>query len=307
MVFGGKGQVVPGFYVTGSDWSPAYCLVEKEVVVFEAGFSCMGRYYVKDIKEVSKGKDPSFLFITHVHYDHCGSASFLKRSFPEIVVGCSERAKEIIGRENAVKLMRRLSKNVLKIMENFDWVEKEELIRSDFEPFGVDRVLKDGDVIELGKDLHVTVIATPGHTRDHLSYYIPEREILICTEACGCMDMAGNIISEFLADYDAYVNSLVRLSRLPVKVVCQGHHFVFTHEDARIFLSRSISETERFREWVEHLLKREDCDVEKVVSIVKEAQYDTNRGIKQPEEAYLINLTRRVSHLWERMDARKKS
>jgi len=307
VIFGEKGEVIPGFYVTGCSWSPAYCVVGREVAVFEAGFSSMGRYYLRDIMEASQGRKPSFLFITHVHYDHCGSASFLKKSFPHMVVGGSQRAKEIIGRENAVKLMRRLSNNVLKIVEGFEWIEKDELITSEFEPFDVENILKEGDVVEIEKGLHVVVMATPGHTRDHLSYYIPEREILICTEACGCLDRAGHLIPEFLVDYDSYLSSLIRLSRLPVKVVCQGHHFVFTDNDAKRFFSRSIEETERFREWVEYLLERESYDIERVVQIVKNEQYDTNTNIKQPEEAYLINLTTKIRHLSERLSIRKRT
>ena len=72
----------------------------------------------------------------------------------------------------------------------------------------------------------VHVLATPGHTRDMLSYYIPERRMLIGTEAVGAEDMAGRVIIAPLSDYDAYLSSMERLSLLDVDVLCQGHRLV---------------------------------------------------------------------------------
>lgn len=301
MIFNGKGEVVPGFYVTGIPWSPAYVLSEKEVIIFEAGFSCMTNYYLEDIREIAGERIPKALFLTHVHWDHCGSVSHLKKKFPEMVVYASERSREILKRESAVNLMKRLSKVALDIIEKFDWVDKDKLVRSDFEPFDVDRTLNGGERIEIDGGLTVEVIPTPGHTRDHLSYYIPERKILVCTEASGCMNRVGRIITEFLYDYDLYLESLKSLSRLEVNVLCQGHHFVITHEHVKEFFKKSIEETHRFKDRVYELLIRENGDVQRVIEEIKKEEYDSNPDVKQPLPAYLINLSRRVEHLSSRM------
>jgi len=52
---------------------------------------------------------------------------------------------------------------------------------------------------------------------------------------------------------------------------------------------------------VEVLLDMEGGSVERVVQLIKAKQYDTNTGIKQSEQAYLLNLTARVAHLAERV------
>ena len=57
----------------------------------------------------------------------------------------------------------------------------------------LDRVLSDGDSIAIDDDLSVRVIATPGHTRDSLSYYLPEKKILFASEAVGLPDHTGYI------------------------------------------------------------------------------------------------------------------
>jgi len=94
---------------------------------------------------------------------------------------------------------------------------------------------------------------------------------------------------------------LKRLASLDIDVLCQGHHLVFTDEDVKKHFDNSIRAAMEFKEHVEDLLREENGEVERVVSKIKSEEYDTNPLIKQPEQAYLLNLKMRVSHLAERL------
>ena len=301
MIFNKTGLVENNLYVAGFPWSPIYVLAGEQPVIFEAGFYCMGKIYENDIKRFLPGKTPKTLFLTHVHYDHCGAAAYLKRVFPVMNIAASKRASEIIQRPNARKLMTELSRNVLELINKMGTVDNKFLIRDPFEAFEVDTIINDGQVINLDSGESVHVFSTPGHTRDMMSYYMPEKKILIATEAAGCMGYTGRIITEFLVDYDVYVNSLKRLASLDVEIFCQGHHFVFTGEDVKKHFESSIKAAEDFRNNAEGLLKSENGSIDRVVSLIKSEEYDTNPGTKQPEQAYLINLRMRVAHLAERL------
>jgi 2-aminobenzoylacetyl-CoA thioesterase len=307
LIFNKTGLVKNNLYVTGFPWSPVYLLSSETPVIFEAGFCCMSRYYEKDIIEILSGKKPEKLFITHVHWDHCGSASYLRKTFNGMEIGASRQAADIVKRPNAQNLMVSLSENVIKIIENMDGIDNEMLVRDKFQPFSVDVILEDGQIIDFNKRLSVHIFATPGHTRDMLSFYVPEKKLLIATETAGCMSHAGRIITEFLVDYDLYIKSLKRLASLEVDILCQGHHFVFTGQDVRKHFEKSIISAEKFKETVDGLLKSEDGSIERVVSIIKAREYDPNPGPKQPERAYLLNLRKRVSHLAERIEAKEQS
>ena len=104
-----------------------------------------------------------------------------------------------------------------------------------FRPFEVKRVLENGERLNLGSGLSVQVIATPGHTWDFLSYYIPERKILIASEAVGCADTTGYVVTEFLVDFEVYLESLTRLAALDVEVLCPGHRLVYTGPEVADF------------------------------------------------------------------------
>ncbi|OPY77606.1 MAG: hydroxyacylglutathione hydrolase [Syntrophorhabdus sp. PtaU1.Bin153] len=300
LVFNKTGLVRDDLYVAGLAWSPVYLLAIREPVLFEAGFHCVGPIYEEAIRNVVDGRVPKTLFLTHVHWDHCGAALYLKKVFPGLRVAGSGRSAEIMKRCNAQALIRQLSRNVIPLVAGIDGIDESRLIVYPFEPFEFDFILEDGQTIELEDGLTIRVIATPGHTRDLMSYYIPEKRILIATEAGGIRDQAGQIITEFLVDYDMYVESLKRLAALDVDIFCQGHHFVFVGDDVGSFFARSLKAAEEFRNDVEILLDVEGGSVERVVQRIKAKQYDTNTGVKQSEEAYLLNLTARVAHLAER-------
>ncbi len=299
------GLIAEDFYTLGLNWSAIYLLDGKRPVLFESGFACAAGIYEKDMVAVLGARQPEMLLLTHVHWDHTGSAAYLKERFPSMKVAASARAAEILKRPNALDLMASLSEEVEPLVAAVPGIDEGQLLHHTFRPFDVDVILRDGQVIELDSGLSVEVLATPGHTRDHLSYYVPERRILVATEASGGLDRAGNIITEFLVDFDLYMSSLMRLAALDVEILCQGHHFVFVGQDeVKRFFARSIEEAERFKTRVFDLLDAESGSEERVVQRIKAEQWDGNTSVKQAEGAYLLNLRARVAHLARKWAAR---
>ncbi|RPI77075.1 MAG: MBL fold metallo-hydrolase [Desulfobacteraceae bacterium] len=304
MVFFQKGLITNEFGLAGLSWTPVYVVLGKQPVLFEAGFACAGKLYAEDILNFSGDRAPRYLFLTHMHYDHCGASAFLKNRFPGLKIAASALAAEFMGRATIVNRITALSRDLIALTAAIPGVDEAKLLQDSFEPFKVDLLLKDGDRIAIEEGLTVEVMASPGHTRDMLSYYIPEKKILIATEASGCIDRAGTLIPEFLFDYEAYLTSLKRLAGLDVEILCQGHHRVFVgREEVRAFFTRSLQETARFKERVYELLDATKGNIEEVIRLIKQEQYDINLNVKQPEKAYLLNLTARVRHLAERYHA----
>ena len=299
MLITSQGKVAENFYVLGVPEMPVYLLDGERPVLFEASLSVLGPILVEAIRTLLGNRSPEMLFLTHVHFDHCGSAAYFKKAFPQLQITASRKAADILARPNALSLMARLNQSAAEVIKSW---HPDLTQAAAFEPFELDRVLGDGDRIDLGTGSTLEVIAAPGHTWDSLSYYLPERKILIASEAAGCMDNTGEVVTEFLADYQAYLDTIRRLSTLEVEMLCQGHRIIFTGEDVPRFLKMSLDSAQDFREMVENVLTEEEGDIGKSITQIKAHEYDPKPHPKQPEPAYLINLEARVKHLADQMN-----
>jgi glyoxylase-like metal-dependent hydrolase (beta-lactamase superfamily II) len=127
MIIIGTGKISHDLYMLANNAIPVYLLDGDKPALFDAGLAFLGDIYVQAIKEILGSRTPAYCFLTHSHFDHCGSVS-----------------------------------------------------------------------------------------------------VLMCSEAAGVPDQTGDIISDFLVDYDRYVESMGRLKNLDVEVLCLGHRFAFT-------------------------------------------------------------------------------
>ena len=165
-------------------------------------------------------------------------------------------------------------------------------------PFGIDILLKHGDEFDLG-GLTCRVYETPGHTRDSLSFYFPEIKALFPSEACGVpQGDAGSMVQvEFLASYQNYIDSLKTMIALNPEIVCLGHGWVLTHEDATDYLKLSLAETFLYRELIESYLAAAAGNIEKAIQDMGHVEYDVKGGILQERIAYMTNLGAQIKHI----------
>jgi glyoxylase-like metal-dependent hydrolase (beta-lactamase superfamily II) len=285
--------------MVGTPAMPVYLLDGEKPAIFDAGLAFLGRIYTAEIRKIIGNRNLHYCFLTHSHFDHCGAVAGLKGFFPTLKVAASEKAKNVFGRPNALALIRNLTRAAERMAESIG-IELAEIDR--FEPFNVDVTLKEGDCIELSGDVTVQTLETPGHTRDCLSYFIPQKKVLLCSEAGGIPDGNGHIVSEALVDYDLYYESMRRLSQLDYEVLCLGHRQALDGQDAKKYFQKSMSHCRHFLNLAETLLIEHGGNLQKVVARIKEIEYDPLDGPKQIEAAYLLNLEAKVEAVKRRLE-----
>lgn len=293
------GKVNNILYVLGTSEAPIYLLdIPGCPVVFDSGVTCMGKLYTEAIRSVLGEGQPAILLLTHSHWDHCGAAAFLKKSFPAMQIAASPKTAKVLKRPNALDLMARLNREIFNTINLDQGLKYSDLTDKAFEPFPVDRELTDGEIISLTSDTVVQVLETPGHTRDHLSFFLPHEKILIASESGGVMIGSGAIEPEFVADYDLYQASLQRLAELPAEILCQGHFAVITGRAAvKEFFAKSLTETINYKNRILAALEMENGDIDSAVRLIKAERFDHVAGFKQEESSYLLNLTAQVKLL----------
>jgi glyoxylase-like metal-dependent hydrolase (beta-lactamase superfamily II) len=267
--------MIPVYLITGS----------KLCVLIDTGMTMMGPVYTKEIIPcLTQNKIPLYVFLTHSHYDHLGSASYLKRHLPEFKIGGYYTIDNILKSSHAVELITSLNHDSEKMMNIND-------PDIEFRPFQLDMPLTGGEHFDIGGD-DLEVIYTPGHTKDSMCYYLKNRSIMFTGEAAGIRLQSGDILPEFLTSYKSYVSSLKILTQYHVDYIATGHGPVIEGEEARQYFMNSIKETQVFIERIRAYYK-ESGNINDVVERIKNEDY-VKSGSGQPERAYTINLQAKV-------------
>jgi hydroxyacylglutathione hydrolase len=153
----------------------------------------------------------SHIFVTHHHFDHIEGIPALKASY-----SC-----EVIGPEKSASRTGMYDRTVAD-GETFEWASAE-----------------------------VRVIATPGHTLDHVSYWLPEQKLVFVGDtvfSLGC----GRVIE---GDHATMWESIRRLRDLPEETALYcGHEytlanakFAVTVDPGNKALAERMAEVERLR------------------------------------------------------------
>lgn len=290
-----KGQIHERITAIPNPWYPIYLVrgAEKNLVI-DAGVNLLGPRYHEVIREIlGDDKPPHYLFLTHSHYDHIGSAGYLKEHFLGLKIGAHERLLSLMQKPSVLDMMNRLSGNHIEL-HKYNSAGEDLTLR----PFDIDIPLKQKDRFDLG-GLTCCVYETPGHTKDSLSFYFPEIQTLLPGESAGVLQgMTGSEIQvEFLSSYQDYIDSLKQMITLRPEIICLGHGWVVSGQDAEDFLQRSLAATYDYREWIENYLASAGGDVQRATEEMAHAEYDVKGGIFQEKISYVTNLSAQVRHI----------
>lgn len=291
-----EGRIHKSIIAIGNATYPVYIVrgAEKTLMI-DSGLNHLGSLYLVGAKDALGHRTQlDYLFLTHSHYDHVGSADYLKQHFRGLIIGAHERTAALVERPSVVERMNCLSATHVEFIQHHTAGENVAL-----HPFEIAMVLKQDDKIDLG-GLTCTVYETPGHTRDSLAFFFPEIGALFPGDASGVLltESEGSVLHvEFIASYHDYVDSLKLMITLRPEILCLAHNWVLTREDAALFLQHSLSETFRYRELIESHLRAAGGDANRATEEMLRAERSSGGVVYRPSAGYLTNLAARVKHI----------
>lgn len=150
------------------------------------------------------------------------------------------RAKQVL---RAPALGHRLAEEVLKTGDpviTFSEI-KAQNIHMKFPPVQLDRLLDDGDVLEVGK-LKLEVWHTPGHTFNQISLRLGD--LLFSADNIYRDGCVGAIDAHHGSDIPAFIRSLKRIRESDVKWLLPSHGPIFRKDDAQ--LDKTIARLETY-------------------------------------------------------------
>ena len=228
-------------------------------MLIEGGTGATFAIIVEQIKEL--GIEPErieYIALTHTHPDHIGAVPHLKRLWPHLKIAASSLAAKLLKRQRMIKEFRENDRTISEIMINKGEIAElpPELENYIFE---VDKVLEEGDRLELGSGIVWTAYHTPGHSPCHISLYEEKEGTLAIGDATGFyVPEKGVFWPNYFDSLEAYCNSIRKLSALPAQRGALSHNTVV---DGWLegYFQKAIKATESYHlEMLERLGKGED-------------------------------------------------
>ena len=254
-------------------------LGSEKNALLDCGMAYCGPKTVNNILKACSSLD--YILLSHSHYDHIGALPYIREAFPQAVVCGSEKCSRVLPRENAHRLMKELGTAARDLYDP----DSAEEIRTD--GLSVDRVLKDGDVISLGRET-ITAYETKGHTDCSMSYMLEPVRLLFTSESTGILEGENYIHTPLLKSFSQGLESLEKCRRLNPEYICLPHFGMlpaaFNSKYFEMFRQECDSKTDFVREMMSEGLDREEMFRRYIRRYWTPEKMD-----EQPFEAFEIN------------------
>ena len=203
-----------------------------ENVIFDSGMPNSSDEILKSLRKIGINPDSTrYILLTHRHIDHAGGSATLLDALHKASVGIHPfSAKHLANPSKIYEGGRELFGNFATRMGQ---VQNSSI-----------KTLQDGEEISVGQEV-VKAIHSPGHTSDHISYYIPSKRTIFCGDVVGsCYTQTKKasptcIYPSF--NYTEYKTTIERIRSIDFETIVFSHFGVAIGKDAKQILDYSLS------------------------------------------------------------------
>jgi len=169
--------------------------------------------------------DLDYLLNTHGHADHAGGNGELKAAAPQVQIGIHPADGYLLAGPLAHLTSDTDGSAVMRLMGRDDLLRERETVlrRIIGRSAGIDRELVDGDVVDLGQDVRLNVVHTPGHTVGSVCFFWESDGTVFSGDAVQGHGWRAGVPPIY---HDViYNDSIDRIDSLKSSVLCMGHTF----------------------------------------------------------------------------------
>lgn len=228
--------LIDDFWMLGTAPYPLYLYRGKQTgTLFEGGTGSMGPVLRNQLQALGiSGEYVRQAVVTHAHPDHVMAIPMFRALCPHVAILASAPAAKTLGAEKAISFFAKIDDLLTTSLLGNGLISERPLPSpAPSLPFAVDRVVRDGEIIEVDEGVAFQVLETPGHSDCSLSFFEPQRGILIISDATGYyMPQPDHWWPNYFYDYAAYVRSIERLAALPAELLCLSHNAAIRGRDA---------------------------------------------------------------------------
>ncbi len=222
----------------------------RDTAIIETGHHRCGEQILTALRERLIAPDSlRYICVTHRHGDHCGGTTPLASAVPNAIV---------VGHKYAIATLHnpsRLNQGARQLFGSY---------AQEIHPLPEEvstREVNDGDRIELGNDLELEIIGTPGHTSDHLVYFETSSRTLYTGDATGLLGPEHYTVTPTSFPpsfkFDAYKASIEKLREYDPAFLVFSHFGAVTGKDIPIIFERALTTLDSWKDTVEQAWEAE--------------------------------------------------
>jgi glyoxylase-like metal-dependent hydrolase (beta-lactamase superfamily II) len=243
---------LPGIGVT-------YVVTGEEIALIETGTSLTVPETLAGLEHLGISRQAvRHILCTHIHMDHAGGAGYLAAELPLANVYIhSDTMQHLIDPSKLLPSVRRA-------VGEEAWA-----LTGDILPTPPERLRPAEDVrIDLGKDVLLEALPTPGHSPDHVCFWDRKRDAMFLGDAAVTVMPYYNL--EFPVtpapgyNHEVNLNTLAMLRQQDISRLYITHFGV--HDAVDEHFSRCMEKLEELADLVKHALAREDEDMESIAA-----------------------------------------
>ncbi len=218
-------EIASSLYQLGTIKFPVYLSLGKQAMLIEGGTGASAGIIARQIQAL--GLDPArirYLALTHTHADHIGALPRLRLLWPHLRVIAGPRAAASLASGGLLEQFLPADRMISQIFLRNGLIAEMPPPLAEY-GFKVDRVVQDGEVIDLGQGVAWQALHTPGHCADHVSYYQANQGVMALGDMTGYYDPELEVMwPNYFSSLHDYCASLRRMVGLPARLGLLSHN-----------------------------------------------------------------------------------